>query len=54
MRKVLADLYNGIFLVQVSSPGAVIDYDVWTRIYENLPEGYVLPDLRTAVDQEKK
>ncbi|MEO3944790.1 hypothetical protein [Gorillibacterium sp. CAU 1737] len=50
MRKIIGDLYNRLFQVQASSPGAVIDYDVWNRINEALPEDYILPDPRTAAE----
>jgi len=53
MRKIIADLYNRIFKVQFSSPGAIIDYDVWTRINEGLPEDYILPDPRTAPELQQ-
>ncbi|SDD30877.1 hypothetical protein SAMN02799630_02749 [Paenibacillus sp. UNCCL117] len=41
---ICGDLYNRLFAVQISSPELRVDYEVWTRIYESLPEGYTLPD----------
>ncbi|WP_159881060.1 hypothetical protein [Paenibacillus puerhi] len=44
LTQICGDLYNRLFTVQISSPQLMVDYEVWTRIFESLPEGYTLPD----------
>jgi len=41
---VMSDLYNRIFVNQVSTPELLVDYSVWNRIFQSLPKEYKLPD----------
>ncbi|GAB6930267.1 hypothetical protein JCM10914A_42500 [Paenibacillus sp. JCM 10914] len=41
---VMSDLYNRIFVRQISNPDILVDYAVWNRILESLPKEYKLPD----------
>ncbi|CAM3647244.1 MULTISPECIES: hypothetical protein [Paenibacillus] len=41
---VMSDLYNRIFVNQVSTPELHVDYTVWNRILQSLPKEYKLPD----------
>ncbi|WP_164817325.1 hypothetical protein [Paenibacillus lautus] len=41
---VMSDLYNRLFVNQVSSPELVVDYVIWNRIFQSLPKDYKLPD----------
>jgi hypothetical protein len=42
--KVIGDLYNGLFAVQMSNPETVVDYVVWNHIKASLPKDYRLAD----------
>lgn len=42
---VLGDLYNRIFVTQISDPMLSVDYAVWNRIFSGLPKDYLLPDM---------
>jgi hypothetical protein len=42
---VICDLYNRIFVEQVSNPDVLVDYYVWNAIFESLPKDYKLPDM---------
>jgi|GEM_PF-1799294 len=41
---VMSDLYNRLFVNQVSTPQQVVNYSVWNRIMQSLPKDYKLPD----------
>lgn len=43
---VIADLYNRIFVNACSNPDLTVDYAVWNRIFEGLPQDYLLPDMQ--------
>jgi len=41
---VMSDLYNRIFVNQISNPEVLVDYSIWNRIFQSLPKDYKLPD----------
>jgi hypothetical protein len=43
--KVIGDLYNSFFLVQISNPDIMVDYQVWNHLKAILPADYKLPDM---------
>ncbi|WP_181469700.1 hypothetical protein [Paenibacillus sp. MDMC362] len=41
---VMSDLYNRIFVNQMSNPELLVAYTIWNRIMQSLPKDYKLPD----------
>ncbi|WP_068500425.1 MULTISPECIES: hypothetical protein [Paenibacillus] len=45
--KVISDLYNILFVKPTSDIDLLVDYKIWNRIKQNLPDSYFVPDQTT-------